>query len=242
MICLAAAAAAAAATTACGGRDRTAQTPVAGPSEVAELHIPHVDPELCDPGGKEVVTYDLNHDGEPNIWELYQMIEQDGTDVRVLTCKQVDFDGDGRKDYVVIYRESGEVLAEEFDFTFDGNFDVRTHYDERTRQVFLAERDTDFDGDIDVWESYDGGGNLELVKRDRNGDGNPDMWEQYEHGELVAILYDDTADGRVDRRERRARPTPATTDDEKPAAPQNAPIQDEGDELEAVDQDGATGD
>ena len=39
------------------------------------------------------------------------------------------------------------------------------------------------------------------MRRDRNADGNPDYWEQYKDGSLVAILYDDDYDNKVDRRE-----------------------------------------
>ena len=188
---------------ACGSREAEPETPEP-PSEVAEtreLHIPDVDPERCDPEGKEEVTYDLNRDGRPNMSELYQTVDERGADVRVLACKRVDFDGDGNLDYVAVYDESGELIAEEFDLTFDGEFDVRTHYDPDSGEVFLAERRSGFGGGADIRELYDEDGALELVERDRSGDGNTDMWEQYEGGELVAILYDDTADGRVDRRE-----------------------------------------
>ena len=34
-----------------------------------------------------------------------------------------------------------------------------------------------------------------------NGDGNPDYWEQYKDGALVAILYDDDYDNKVDRKD-----------------------------------------
>ena len=39
------------------------------------------------------------------------------------------------------------------------------------------------------------------MRRDRNGDSKPDQWEQYKDGVLIAILYDDDFDGKVDRRE-----------------------------------------
>jgi hypothetical protein len=39
------------------------------------------------------------------------------------------------------------------------------------------------------------------VRRDRNKDGKPDVWEQYKGGVLIAILYDDDFDGKVDRRD-----------------------------------------
>ena len=39
------------------------------------------------------------------------------------------------------------------------------------------------------------------MRRDRNSDGQPDMWEQYKDTVLLAILYDDDFDGKVDRRD-----------------------------------------
>jgi hypothetical protein len=67
--------------------------------------------------------------------------------------------------------------------------------------VAEVERDTDFDGKFDVKEVYDSGGQLTSVRRDRNGDGQPDLWEQYKDNVLIAILYDDDFDGKVDRRD-----------------------------------------
>ena len=57
------------------------------------------------------------------------------------------------------------------------------------------------DGTLDVKEYYDTAGALASVRRDRNGDGAPDQWEQYKDTILLAILYDDDYDGKVDRRE-----------------------------------------
>src|SRR5947209_3561500 len=65
-----------------------------------DLKIPQVDPSLCDTKGKDVQQFDLNRDGKPDVWKLYKTENQKGTTVQVLTCKQVDLDHDGRKDYV----------------------------------------------------------------------------------------------------------------------------------------------
>jgi hypothetical protein len=85
-------------------------------------------------------------------------------------------------------------------------------YEEKSGRLVEVQRDSDFDGRYDLVEVYDANGRITSIKRDRNGDGKPDMWEQYVEGELVAILYDDEYDNRVDRREeidpreKRARP------------------------------------
>lgn len=192
----------------CGGKDKGPSGPQeqmtdSGP---AALTIPKVDPELCDARGKKVETFDLNRDNQADVWKLYKSVEQGGTRLEILTCKQVDYDHDGRKDYVAIYSDTGEMIAEEFDFTFEGRIDARRHYDRQTGRKVLVERDSDHDKKPDVWEKYNSDGLLESVRRDSNGDGKPDIWEEYDNGVLVAILYDDDYDQRVDRREVRAVP------------------------------------
>jgi hypothetical protein len=163
--------------------------------------IPKVDPTLCDTTGKTVVTYDLNHDNKPDVWRLYATQDEGGTKVEFMTCKQVDFDHDGKKDWVEAFNRKGLPLYERMDYDFDGKWDVSKVYDPKTGLVAEVERDTDFDGKFDVKEIYDSAGQLTSVQRDRNGDGKPDVWEQYKDGVLLAILYDDNFDGQVDRRE-----------------------------------------
>jgi hypothetical protein len=170
-------------------------------NDIADTGVPKVDPTLCDTNGKNVVTYDLNHDGRPDVWRLYKTEDDGGTKVEFLTCKQVDFDHDGRKDWVVAYNRKGNTLFEKADFDYDGKWDMSAIYDTKTGLVAEVERDTDFDGKFDVKEVYDSAGQLTSVRRDRNSDSQPDLWEQYKDNVLVAILYDDDFDGKVDRRD-----------------------------------------
>jgi hypothetical protein len=188
---------------ACGGGSKSTKGPGSkmGGSSPGHITVPKVDPSLCNTDGKKVTTYDLNSDDKPDVWKLYKTTEEGGTTLEILTCKQVDLDRDGRKDYVVTYTDTGEVIHEEYDFTFEGHIDSRRHYDKKTGNVYLVERDSDHDKKPDIWEKFDNEGVLESVRRDRNADGKPDLWEEYEQGKLVSILYDDDFDNRVDRRE-----------------------------------------
>ena len=160
-----------------------------------------VDETLCDTAGKNVVTYDLNRDNKPDVWRLFKTEDQNGTRVDVLTCKQVDFDHDGRKDWVVAYNDKGLVAYERADFDYDGRFDMSAIYDIKSGKVVEIERDSDFDGKYDLKEEYDKDGQLVEVQKDRDANTVADQWEQYRDGELIAILYDDDGDGKVDRRE-----------------------------------------
>ena len=163
--------------------------------------VAKVDPTLCETSGKNVVTYDLNRDQRPDVWKMYKVEDQGGTKIEVLTCKQVDFDHDGRKDWVVGYAPKGSNAFEKADFDYDGRFDMYAIYDPKTGKRIEVERDSDFDGKYDIKEIYDRFETLTSVRRDRNADGDPDYWEQYKDGVLVAILYDDDFDNKVDRRE-----------------------------------------
>lgn len=187
---------------ACGGSSKNKKDKtLAGMGDTKGLTVPRVDKSLCDTKGKKIVTYDINKDSQPDVWKLYASSNEGGTTVEILTCKQVDLDHDGKKDYVQTYSRTGEILAEEFDFTFEGSMDAREHYDSKTGKIYLIERDTDHDQKPDVWEKYGKDGRVESVRRDRNADGKPDLWEQYKNGELVAILYDDDFDNKVDRKD-----------------------------------------
>ncbi len=181
----------------CGGKSKAKTTP----ANAADASIPKVDPTLCDTNGKNVVTYDLNKDNKPDVWRLYKGEDEGGTKVEFMTCKQIDFDHDGRKDWVVAYNRKGVSLYEKADIDYDGKWDISTVYDTKVNQRAEVERDTDFDGKFDVKEVYDSSGNLTSVRRDRNSDGQPDLWEQYKDTILLAILYDDDFDGKVDRRD-----------------------------------------
>jgi len=171
------------------------------PSNTADTTVPKVDPTLCDTNGKNIVTYDLNKDNRPDVWRLYKVEDEGGTKIEFMTCKQIDFNYDNKKDWVVAYNRKGNTLFEKADVDFDGRWDMSAIYDTKVNQRAEVERDTDFDGRFDVKEVYDSGGNLTSIKQDRNGDGNPDLWEQYKDTILLAILYDDDFDGKVDRRE-----------------------------------------
>lgn len=160
-----------------------------------------VDPTLCEVSGKNVVTYDLNRDQKPDVWKLYKVEDQGGTKLDLLTCKQVDFDHDGRKDWVVGYTPRGSNAFEKADFDYDGRFDMSAIYDVKSGKRVEVERDSDFDGRYDVKEIYGKDEKISAVRRDRDADGSPDYWEQYQDGQLVAILYDDNFDNKVDRRE-----------------------------------------
>src|SRR5688572_3457399 len=128
------------------------------PKNSASLEVPKVDPTLCETSGKNVVTYDLNKDNKPDVWRLYRTEDEGGTKIEFMTCKQVDFDHDGRKDWVVGYNRKGNPLFEKADFDYDGRFDMSAIFDTKTAKVAEVERDIDRNGTMDVKEIYDSSG------------------------------------------------------------------------------------
>jgi len=177
------------------------KTPDTTPKNTEAMEIPKVDPTLCETAGKNVVTSDLNKDNKPDVWRLYKTEDEGGTKIEFLTCKQVDMNQDGKKDWVVAYNRKGNPIFEKTDYNYDGKFDMSAVFDAKTGHYAEIERDDDRDGRFEKKELYDTTGVLTSVRRDRNGDNQPDEWEQYKETILIAILYDDDYDGRVDRRE-----------------------------------------
>jgi hypothetical protein len=208
---------------ACGGSaKKTAEVSMGASNEPGGLQVPDVDAKTCDPSGKEVTTSDLNRDNRADVWKLFEKVDQKGTTVSVLTCKQVDFNYDGKKDFVGRYDATGAILVEEYDFDFDGKIDARFHYDKATGKRYFVERDSGFDQAPDIWEKYDKDERVETIQRDRNGDTKPDYWEQYNAGTLQTILFDDDFDGKVDRQEQGGAGTPGTGPGPTPPSPSPA--------------------
>ena len=141
----------------------------AGPKHVEggldDLRIPKVDPKLCDTKDKKVAVFDLNHDGEPDEWKLARVQKDEkGTLLEIPTCKQIDLDHDGNKDWVIHFNDKGMIVLEEFDYDWDGKWDARVHYDDKGRK-YLVERQTKHGADFDAWEKYDESGALESMRR-----------------------------------------------------------------------------
>lgn len=150
--------------------------------------------------GDRVVTFDVNRDGNPNIFHHYRTLP-DGEEV--IIRKDIDLNGNGRIDVWRFY-EDGEVLVKEaFDLDFDGVIDVWNFFDERGR-LARKEADLSLDGQTDLWKYYENG-KLVRKERDRTGNGQPDYFEFWEDGQIDRIGEDLNGDGTVDRWTRRAR-------------------------------------
>ncbi|MBI5479430.1 MAG: hypothetical protein HY906_11265 [Deltaproteobacteria bacterium] len=140
----------------------------------------NVDRSRCDEKDKRVVTGDVDRDGKPDVWKLYRGSE--------MTCKQVDFNHDGRVDYVAHFDAGGVPVIEEFDLDFDGKFDEVIFY--QNGQVARKEFDTNHDGVPDIWKFFKDG-RLVRMERDTKCAGKVDYWEEYTGGKLTSIRWAD---------------------------------------------------
>ena len=80
----------------------------------------------------------------------------------VLSCREVDLNGDGRKDMLVYFDQSGRKLREEFDHDFDGVTDLRSFYDDG--QLVRQELDVNYDGTPDLVEHFENGRRVRVEK------------------------------------------------------------------------------
>jgi hypothetical protein len=123
-----------------------------------------------------------------------------------MICREVDVNGDGKKDVVRIYDEDGHPLREDSDRNFDGKFDLFTTY--QNGEVVLQEFDDNFDGRIDSKVFFSGGqpvrAERDLAGRSTQSQWRPDRWEYFENGKLVRMGTDVDGDMRVDHWDRDA--------------------------------------
>ena len=149
-----------------------------------------VDDLRCASRGQREDQQDLNQDGRADLVSLY------ANEGATLTCRQADFNFDGRLDAYFHYDEKGVLAREQFDLDYDGRIDIgRTFKDGK---LVLDEQDTNRDGFVDAWRRYDKG-RLLRIETDRDGDGRADMFAYYVGGRVDRIGYDVNGDGRVDQ-------------------------------------------
>lgn len=133
----------------------TSSTTQATPEKKPEL--------LCDRTGAERVDEaSWRGQGRSDVARVYVKGTgaQDASRGTVLSCREVDLNGDGRKDTLVYYDPSGRKLREEFDQDYDGRADLKAYYEE---------------------------GRLARQELDVNADGKADLIQHFEQGRMVRV-------------------------------------------------------
>lgn len=116
-----------------------------GSQKRAELSCPRERSERVDVGS-------WRGTGRPDVARVFGRGEGQQT---VLTCREVDLNGDGRKDMLVFYLPDGRKGREEFDHDYDGIPDVKSYYEAGV--LVRQELDVNFDGKPDLLQHFENG-------------------------------------------------------------------------------------
>jgi hypothetical protein len=207
---------------ACGNRNRDED------DSALRMPSPILSAEFDDQS-RFVRRVDINLDGVPDVFEFFEVFDDEGervTDEQLvmsrryddmrLAEKHLDTNLDGSVDVVRIY-DSVQRLTDEM---LDSNFDGRLDYTNVYREGILAERRTDAQADgFDEEIRYYRGGNISRLERDEDGDGRREYYAYFRDNELTHYGINIDGDADVDiwtRRQSANVRRPADTD---PAAP-----------------------
>jgi hypothetical protein len=133
---------------------------------------------------------------QPSIRRVYRLVGQGSDRRRVIVCREVDTNLDGKKDVVRRYSDQGQPIEERADTDYDGVLDRSSRFSRG--KITLIEIDQNQDDKPEETRYYQDG-KLSRVQRDTNADGKPDIWEIYAGGHLERMGVDVNFDGRVDR-------------------------------------------
>lgn len=167
-------------------------------AEMAQTAAAAGDRSRCEHEGRDDRVVALSRgpgSPRPNTLRVYALGD-DASGRRILRCREVDTNLDGRKDVIRFYDEEGKPVEEQADANYDGVFDTWVFFGKE--RVIRTELDNNADGKADEIKIFSGG-KLSRLQRDTTFDGQTDTWEVYEKGRLSRIGVDSDADGRVDR-------------------------------------------
>lgn len=182
---------------ACGGNKPEAKT-----SEVALQGRRGEEAARCEyQGRKDRDVQESSAPGSivPNVRRVFGYIGEGEDRRRILLCREVDTNLDGKKDLVRVYGDLGQKLSEQADADYDGKVDTWITFG-KTKPVKI-EIDGDGDGKVEQVRFYVAGA-ISRIQRDTNGDGKPDVFEIYKSGRLDRMGVDANFDGQVDRWDR----------------------------------------
>lgn len=179
---------------ACGGAQNAAELPRLGPLNWDGAE----ETSRCaykGRGDRDVVEAMAPGAPRPNVLRVYGYVGAGEDRRRILLCREVDTNFDGRKDLIRTFGDEGEKLSEQADSDYDGKVDTWVSFGPSGPS--RIEIDKDGDGKAEEARIYEGG-ELARVRRDSNGDGKADIFENYRSGHLIRMGLDTNFDGSVD--------------------------------------------
>jgi len=173
---------------------------------------------------------------QPSIRRVYRVVGQGSERRRIIVCREVDTNLDGKKDVVRRYTDQGDPIEERADTNHDGVLDRSMRFARgKIAQVEIDQNQDDKPEETRYYQE----GKLSRVQRDTNADGKPDVWEIYAAGHLERMGVDVDFDGRVDRwnRDEVTLRAQRAAEEAEPASSDDAPEESSG----ALPQQTATG-
>jgi hypothetical protein len=212
---------------ACGGAQQSQGTTAGDFGGDVGLREPGEDGRRCPADAAYIEeSLDTSGDNVADVRRVYRVEGEGNQQMRLLVCRELDLNHDGRKDIFRFYNEEGRPMRELTDADFDGSIDSIAYY-ENGRMV-KQEADRNSDGNADEIRHFTKG-KLSRVDRDDNYDGEIDVWEHWEEERLRRIGYDINRDKVADFWHR-APPRPEDGEDSPPAE------EDEADEEEGSEE------
>jgi hypothetical protein len=184
----------------CGGSDRSSRSADKIGGEIKGIEGD--DRSRCDFRGRadrEVTETAAFGAIQPNVRRVFAIVGEGEDRRKVLLCREIDTNLDGKKDVVRTYTDKGEALNELADSDYDGSVDTWVTF--ARGRINKVQSDTNKDARPDETRFYVGG-KLSRAQRDTNHDGKPDVWEIYDQGSLQRMGVDLDFDGHVDRWDR----------------------------------------
>jgi hypothetical protein len=132
-------------------------------------------------------SLDTSGDNVADVRKVYRVEGEGAKAQKIILCRELDLDHDGRKDIFRFYNDEGRPLRELVDANFDGTIDSIAYFE--SGRMVKQEADRNGDGRADETRHYVQG-KLMRVDRDDDHDGEVDVWEHWDQGELVRIGYD----------------------------------------------------
>jgi hypothetical protein len=189
---------------ACRGDDDDADATSGGEDTETTPAVVHT--TLCPPqgAGLDHSEFDTNGDETADVVRVFRIVGEGTEQRRVLICREVDLNADGRHDVVRTYSDEGRPLREQSDRDFDGIADSWDYFEDA--RVVRVDEDTNHDGVVDSKTFYVNGRasrvERDTLNRSTVNEWRPNRWEYFEEGHVVRMGEDADGDGRVDQWDR----------------------------------------
>jgi len=112
-------------------------------------------------GAERIETANFRGGSQPDVVKVFHK-NADGSPPLFMSCKEVDLNGDGRKDVLLYLDKYGRKLREEFDHDKDGVADQKSFYEAGV--LVRDEHDKDSDGKIDLIEHFADGKRVRIER------------------------------------------------------------------------------